>query len=69
MATYLTPEQVAEMLQISPKSVYRWASQDASMPVTRLGRVVRFEEQALARWLKNHSTRQLAPVSRAHSVA
>ena len=48
---YLTPEQVAEMLQISPKSVYRIASQDASFPATRIGRMVRVEAEALNRWL------------------
>lgn len=50
---YLTPAQVAEMLQVSQKTVSRWGLQDASMPCIRLpGRVVRFEEGALLRWLE-----------------
>jgi excisionase family DNA binding protein len=50
---YLTPAQVAEMLQVSPKTITRWALQDASMPCVRLpGTVVRFEEGALLRWLE-----------------
>jgi len=50
---YLTPAQVAEMLQVSAKTVSRWALQDASMPCIRLpGRVVRFEEGTLLRWLE-----------------
>ena len=56
---YLTPAQVAELLQVSTKTVSRWSLEDASMPVTRLpGRVVRFERSALLRWLerrKNHA--------------
>jgi len=50
---YLTPAQVAELLQVSPRTISRWALQDASMPCIRLpGRVVRFEEGALLRWLE-----------------
>src|SRR5262245_57844999 len=33
---YLTPAQVAELLQVSTKTVSRWSLEDASMPVTRL---------------------------------
>ena len=50
---YLTAAQVGELLQVSPKTISRWSLEDASMPVTRLpGRVMRFEEQALHRWLQ-----------------
>ena len=58
--TYLTAEQVAAMLQVNVKTITRWSLSDSSMPVTRLGRVVRFEQGALRRWLalkgspKNH---------------
>ena len=48
---YLTAEQVGELLQVSPRTVQRWALEDASMPATRLGRVVRFEREPLLRWL------------------
>jgi len=50
--TYLTPAQVAQLLKVSPKTISRWALQDASMPVLRLGRVVRFPEQRLMVWLQ-----------------
>jgi excisionase family DNA binding protein len=57
--TYLTTAQVADMLTVSPKTVSRWALTDPSMPVTRLpGRLVRFEEQALHRWLRAHGGRR-----------
>jgi excisionase family DNA binding protein len=35
---YLTPAEVATMLQVHPATVYRWAASDASMPATRVGR-------------------------------
>jgi excisionase family DNA binding protein len=51
---YLTAAQVADLLQVSSKSVYRWAAEDATMPVIRIGGVVRFPRQRLLRWLRNH---------------
>ena len=53
---YLTPAQVAELLQVSSKTVSRWALEDASMPVLRLGRVVRFPREELMRWMRRHLT-------------
>ena len=52
-AGYLTPAQVAELLQVSEKSVYRWAKADASMPMLRIGGTVRFPRERLERWLRN----------------
>ena len=57
---YLTPREVAEMLQVSEKTVSRWSLEDASMPVLRRGRVVRFERERLLAWLarkRPHSAR------------
>ena len=51
MPVYLTPRQVADMLQVDERTVLRWAAQDASMPATRIGRVIRFEREPLLRWL------------------
>ena len=31
---YLTAEQVGELLQVSPRTVQRWALEDASMPTS-----------------------------------
>jgi excisionase family DNA binding protein len=58
---YLTPAEVAEMLKVSPKTVSRWALEDPSMPVTRLGRTVRFELEAFERWLRAHGRRKADP--------
>jgi len=49
---YLTIDQLAALLQVSPKSVSRWASADRSMPVLRIGRTVRFPKERVLRWLR-----------------
>lgn len=49
---YLTGEQLAKLLQVSVKSVSRWAIRDPSMPVLRIGRTVRFPRERLIKWLK-----------------
>jgi excisionase family DNA binding protein len=54
---YLTPEQVASMLQVSVKTVYRIVATDASLPATRFGRAVRFRADLLERWLAAHTQR------------
>ena len=54
---YLTPEAVAEMLRVSPSTVYRWASSDATMPATRVGKMVRFRADLLERWLTARTQR------------
>jgi len=53
-ADYMTAVEVARLLQVSAKSIYRWAAQDATMPVLRIGGVVRFPRERLLRWLRNH---------------
>lgn len=53
--SYFTPGQVADLLQVSVKTVSRWALEDASMPVLRKGRVVRFERERLLAWLARQS--------------
>ena len=52
-ADYLTPDEVAAMLRVSPKSIYRWAKQDATMPVLKIGHVVRFPRERLQAWLED----------------
>ena len=51
LAAYLTPGQVADMLQLSAKSIYRLAKEDATMPMLKLGGAVRFPRERLERWL------------------
>lgn len=53
LAAYLTPTQVAEMLQLSAKSIYRLAKSDPTMPMLKLGGTVRFPRERLERWLRD----------------
>jgi excisionase family DNA binding protein len=46
----LTAEQVAKRLQVKPSWVYR-AAREGTIPAVRLGRWVRFDPDALDRWL------------------
>jgi predicted DNA-binding transcriptional regulator AlpA len=54
---YLTPADVAAMLQINVKSVYRLAKSDVTFPSIKLGAgrnaAVRFPRERLERWLRD----------------
>jgi len=60
---YLTPAQAAELLQVSEKTISRWSLEDASMPVLRRGRVVRFERGRLLAWLQRQEPRSSARIT------
>lgn len=53
LGLYLTTAQVAEMLQLSAKSVYRLSKADPTMPMLKLGGTVRFPRERLERWLRD----------------
>ena len=55
---YLTAAQVAEIVQVDSKTVLRWSLEDASMPVLRRGRVVRFPRERLLAWLERQEPRK-----------
>ena len=50
---YLTPDEVASLLRLSPKSIYRLVKEDASMPALRIGGSLRFHRERLDRWLRD----------------
>ena len=54
---YLTAAAVAGLLDVDEKTVLRWSLQDASMPVLRRGRVVRFHRERLMLWLERQEPR------------
>jgi len=60
---YLTPQDVAQLLQVNERTVLRWAQQEASMPTTRIGRVIRFERGPLMRWLAKKRPRSGATLA------
>ena len=69
LSEYLTPRQVAKLLQISEKTVLRWSARDPSMPVLRIGSVVRFHRERLKTWLERREPRSSRGRSTASSAA
>ena len=57
-SVYLNAAQVAEIVQVDPKTILRWSLEDASMPVLRRGRVVRFPRERLLAWLERQEPRR-----------
>lgn len=50
---YLVPEEVAALLRLSVKSVYRLAKTEPTLPVLRIGGSIRFPRERLERWLRD----------------
>ncbi len=57
-AEYLTAAQVAELLRVSEKTVYRWAAVDPTMPALRIGATLRFPAGRLRKWLDDRTQGQ-----------
>jgi len=54
---YLSAQQLADLVQVSAKTITRWSLEDASMPVFRKGRVVRFPKEPVLAWLRRQESR------------
>jgi excisionase family DNA binding protein len=54
---YVTPRQLADSLQVDVATIYRWADRDRTMPKTTIGGTVRFELQAIQKWLQVRARR------------
>jgi len=55
---YLTPAQLADLLQVDRSTVSRWAASDPSMPVIRIHGVVRFHRDQVDLWLAGKTQSQ-----------
>lgn len=51
LAEYLTADEVAGILKLSAKTIYRLAKTDPTLPMLKLGGAVRFPRERLLRWL------------------
>ena len=51
MDTLLTAEELSMKLKISQATIYRW-THEQYIPHVKMGRTVRFNEKAVAEWLK-----------------
>jgi excisionase family DNA binding protein len=47
----MTAGELAELLSINHKTVYKWAARER-IPSYRMGRAVRFDPKMLAEWLR-----------------
>lgn len=53
----LTLKEVANLLQINERTVYRWVT-DNKLPAYKLGKVWRIEEAELKAWLEAHKNKE-----------
>jgi excisionase family DNA binding protein len=51
----LTVPDVADQLQVSARTVWRWIA-DGALPCVRIGRTVRVDPDVLERFLSHHAT-------------
>jgi excisionase family DNA binding protein len=59
--SYLLPAEVAELLRLSTKSIYRLAAEDPTMPVLRIGGSLRFPRERLLHWLRQREQGRAQP--------
>ena len=52
--SYLTIEDVAEMLKVARSTVYRF--KDMGMPFIKIGKTIRFKDAEVVDWIESHST-------------
>src|SRR2546428_677369 len=69
VAEYLTAGQIAELLQVSEKSVYRWAAGDPTFPMLKIGGTVRLPPRRLGNWLHERQQGVGGPRMREKGVA
>lgn len=53
MDRMLKPEEVAEKLNISRPTLYKWV-QKGKIPAYKYGRGLRFSEEEIEQWVKQH---------------
>jgi len=57
----LTPEQVAEYLNISTRTLANWRSTGSNnLPYTKIGRCIRYKEAELNTYIEKHSSNSVA---------
>jgi len=63
----LTARDVAQLLNVHPGSIYRWAEQGI-LPAVKVGRVVRFHPEEVRKLLERSSTNGMDPHARRDSL-
>jgi len=57
-STLLTVDEAAAYLSVSPLTVYDWVSK-RNIEYVKVGRLVRFREQALEKWIEKHTVKPI----------
>ena len=52
--SYLTIEEVSEMLKVARSTVYKF--KDMGMPFIKIGKTIRFKDKEVMEWVESHST-------------
>lgn len=52
--SYLTIEEVSEMLKVARSTVYKF--KDMGMPFIKIGKTIRFKDNEVMEWVESHST-------------
>ena len=52
--SYLTIEDVSEMLKVARSTVYKF--KDMGMPFIKIGKTIRFKDDEVMEWVESHST-------------
>ena len=52
--SYMTIEDVAEMLKIARSTVYKF--KDMGMPFIKIGKTIRFKDDEVIKWVESHTT-------------
>lgn len=55
MNRLLSVDEVANWLQVKPRTIYQWVH-EGYIPVIKLGSLVRFDQASIAAWLKKRET-------------
>ncbi len=51
MEKLLNPQELADVLNVRPGTVYSWLSRGVDIPHVKIGGTVRFREKAVMEWL------------------
>lgn len=57
---YLSVAKLADLLGMSPRTIYNWNSAQVGPPYTYIGGRVRYTEEAVAAWLAAQEAGQVA---------
>jgi len=55
MERLLTVDQLAEWLQVKPRTIYQWVH-EGYIPVIKLGSLVRFRQLSVAEWIEKRES-------------